>query len=191
MARRKRSTGTDGSPRSSLCWRWLRAPKGARPHTRPILIRTGTTGAVTSVGESAPERAPALLDTRPLRRGWREGELQTLPVIRLRRKDQQASTHVSLTSSACDRSICPSDPADNQRIFDWNDALVAERHLIERGGSFGQNPARISVGPIHPRCRWSPLLAKEFSRERRRSVKDPRPIFDRDFEFTSFVPLVP
>ena len=40
-------------------------------------------------------------------------------------------------------------------------------------------------------CRWSPPLGKEFSRERRRSVKDPRPIFDRDFEFTSFVPLVP
>ena len=81
--------------------------------------------------------------------------------------------------------------AYNQRIFDWNDAVVAERHLIERGGSFGQNPARISVGPIHPRCRWSPLLAKEFSRERRRSVKDTRPIFDRDFEFTSFVPNAP
>ena len=39
--------------------------------------------------------------------------------------------------------------------------------------------------------RSSFLLGEEFSRERRRSVKDPRPIFDRDFEFTPFVPLVP
>jgi hypothetical protein len=45
----------------------------------------------------------------PSRVRRQEGELQTLPVIRLWRKDQQASTHVSLTSSACDRSICPSE----------------------------------------------------------------------------------
>ena len=33
-------------------------------------------------------------ETEPLRRGWREGELRTLPVIRLWWKDQQGSTHI-------------------------------------------------------------------------------------------------
>ena len=36
----------------------------------------------------------------PLRRGWREGELRTLPVIRLRRRDKQGSTHIRSGRSA-------------------------------------------------------------------------------------------
>jgi len=40
------------------------------------------------------------VETGPLRRGWREGELRTLPVIRLRRRDPQGGTHIPNGRSA-------------------------------------------------------------------------------------------
>jgi hypothetical protein len=52
-------------------------------------------------------------------------------------------------------------------------------------------------GAVDPRRRQaravdgSPLSGKELSRERRRTVKDARSIFDRGFELAAFVPLVP
>ena len=54
---------------------------GAGPHA-------GSTARAEPASETLPE-------TGPLRRGWREGEPQTLPVIRLRRRDQQGSTHIT------------------------------------------------------------------------------------------------
>jgi len=39
-------------------------------------------------------------ETGLLRRGWREGERRTLPVIRLRRRGQQGRTHIPTGRSA-------------------------------------------------------------------------------------------
>ena len=56
----------------------------------------------------APGRHPKTLnETGPLRRGWREGELQTLPVIRRRRRDQQRSTHILTGRSASSTEAFP------------------------------------------------------------------------------------
>jgi catechol 2,3-dioxygenase-like lactoylglutathione lyase family enzyme len=44
---------------------------------------------------------------RTLRRGWREGELRTLPVIRLRRRDQQGRTHIPSGRSATSTDAFP------------------------------------------------------------------------------------
>ena len=47
------------------------------------------------------------VETGPLRRGWREGELRTLPVIRLRRRDHQGSTHILTGRSASSTDAFP------------------------------------------------------------------------------------
>src|SRR5215813_5043483 len=44
---------------------------------------------------------------RTLRRGWREGELRTLPVIRRRRRDQQGRTHIPSGRSASSTDAFP------------------------------------------------------------------------------------
>jgi hypothetical protein len=64
--------------------------------TAPFLDRASK----VSFGASSPirrvvSRRPHSAETGPLHHGWREGELQTLPVIRLRRRDQQGSTHIT------------------------------------------------------------------------------------------------
>jgi hypothetical protein len=46
-------------------------------------------------------------ETGPLGRGWREGELRTLPVIRLRQRDQQGSTHIPSARSASSTDAFP------------------------------------------------------------------------------------
>ena len=43
----------------------------------------------------------------PLCRGGREGELRTLPVIQLRRRDQQGSTHIPSGRSASSTDAFP------------------------------------------------------------------------------------
>ena len=66
---------------------------GAGPHA-------GSTARAEPASETLPE-------TGPLRRGWREGEPQTLPVIRLRRRDQQGSRHIPSGRSASSIDASP------------------------------------------------------------------------------------
>ena len=54
-----------------------------------------------------PEIASLAAKPDPLRRGWREGELRTFAVIRLRRRDQQGSTHIPSGRSASSTDAFP------------------------------------------------------------------------------------
>src|SRR6516225_7851841 len=90
--------GAFWTPVSSACLDLVIAgiQKPAHEHTNTRSRRTRRTPAVRSERRPSPRRAG--VGERRNRtftpRGWREGELQTLPVIRLRRRDQQRSTHI-------------------------------------------------------------------------------------------------
>jgi hypothetical protein len=79
-------------PRSPAASRRDGLLRGMRPGSR-LPSRVPATGSVTgpSTGRVATSKTHR---NRPLRRGWREDELPTLAVIRLRRRDQQGSTHI-------------------------------------------------------------------------------------------------
>ena len=66
----------------------------------PLPRACGGVGPVRGLSSGCPATTRMRAETGPLRRGWREGELRTLPVIRRRRRDQQGSTHIPSGRSA-------------------------------------------------------------------------------------------
>jgi len=78
------------------------------PPTEPVPTRiaNGGYGAFSPIRRVVSHRLQGA-ESRPIRRGQREGELRTLRAIRLRQRDQQGSTHIPTERSALSTDAFP------------------------------------------------------------------------------------
>ena len=88
-----------------FAWQRAFAPP---PPTEPVPTRiaNGGYGAFSPIRRVVSHRLQGA-ESRPIRRGQREGELRTLRAIRLRQRDQQGSTHIPTERSALSTDAFP------------------------------------------------------------------------------------